>query len=72
MNIIRVPLILKKSSKMMQRWVKIKMINRRWVLAPIYNVYLLNIVNIIPQNSINPHYGYITVGKLDVMLPSTL
>ena len=56
----------------MQRWVKIKMINRRWKLAPIYNVYLLNIVNIIPQNSINPHYGYITVGKLNVMLPSTL
>ena len=34
-----------------------------------YNVYLLNIVNIIPQNSINPQYGYIIVGKLDVMLP---
>ena len=53
----------------MQRWVKIKMINRRWALVPMYNVYLLNIVNIIPQNSINPQYGYIIVGKLDVMLP---
>ena len=48
------------------------MINRRWALVPIYNVYLLNIVNIIPRNSINPQYGYITVGKLDVMLPFNL
>ena len=45
------------------------MINRRWALVPIYNFYPLNIVNIIPQNSINPQYGYITVGKLNVTLP---
>ena len=56
----------------MQRWVKIKMINGRWALVPIYDVYLLNIVNIIPQDSINPQYGYITVGKRDVMLPFNL